>query len=382
MNRKGKLLAALSMALVATQLSGCFGWFGGKDSGPKPAALVDFKPSVQVGRLWQAQAGGKATAAFSPAYAEQSVIAAAADGKITRIDRSTGRLAWQVDTGEKLSAGVGVGDGLVLVGTAKGLVLAYRLDGSLAWKASVSSEVMAPPQAAEGIVVVRTGDGRLFGLDATDGKRRWLYQKALPALTLRSHAGLLITKGAVFAGFPGGKLVALDLKTGNVGWEATVAQPRGVTELERIADITSAPVADDRQVCAVAYQGRVACFDGRTGTQVWARDVSSSHGLALGGSAVYVTEDDGAVVALDKATGSSIWKQEKLHARKVTAPAVSGDFVIVADYQGFVHWLNVNDGAFAGRASSDGTVAVAPIAAEDTVVVQGLSGAVTAFSVR
>ena len=148
------------------------------------------------------------------------IYTAARDGQLQRLDANNGRQIWHMDSGHKLSAGVGAGEGLILVGTEKGEVLAFDNEGRPRWQAQVSSEILSPPQAASGIVVVRSGDGRIVGLDVADGKRKWVYQRSVPALSLRSAAGVVVAQGAIFAGFAGGKLVALNLANGNVGWEA------------------------------------------------------------------------------------------------------------------------------------------------------------------
>jgi outer membrane protein assembly factor BamB len=388
MGRYSKGIGSLLVTGLLVSLAGCSGgnmfegWFGGTDNAPKPAALVEIKPSVTVRQLWQGNAGNSANFVFSPAVYEGSVYAAGRDGQLVRYDGNTGRAAWRVDTGHKLAGGVGAGDNLVLVGTDQGDVLAYDLSGKALWQAKVSSEVLSAPQVADGIVVVRSSDGRIFGLEATDGKRKWFYQRATPALTVRSHVGVLVTRGAVFAGFAGGKLVALSLANGNVGWEATVALPRGATELERIADITSLPVADEDRVCAVAFQGRVACFDLRKGEQLWAREMSSTAGLAMDQRYLYVSDARGAVVALDKTNGSSVWKQDKLFMRRVTAPLLLGNSVVVADYQGVVHLLSQDDGAFVGRTTTDGSaVSAQPVPVDHGFLVQTRNGGLFAFAV-
>jgi outer membrane protein assembly factor BamB len=127
---------------------------------------------------------------------------------------------------------------------------------------------------------------------------------------------VLIKGGAVFAGFAGGKLAAIQLSDGKVAWEVAVSKARGVTELERITDITSLPVADEKQICAVAYRGRVTCFEITSGNQIWTRDTSSSAGLAMDNKYVYVSEDDGSVVAYNKNNGTIIWKK-KIPKREV-----------------------------------------------------------------
>jgi len=248
--------------------------------------------------------------ALVPAFDNDAIYAASSAGNITRFDPSTGDEVWSIDIKQRLSGGVGAGDGLILVGTFKGKILAYDANGNQLWESKVTSEVLSPPQIDNGVVVVRTGEGRIFGLDAVDGKRKWVYQGSIPSLTVRSFAGVLVKGGGIFVGFPGGKLVAIKLADGKVAWEATVSKPKGVTELERIADVTSLPVADDRQICAVAYKGRISCFDAMTGNPIWTREASSSAGLTMDNKYVYVSEDDGAVVAYNKNNGTVIWKKK------------------------------------------------------------------------
>jgi len=269
------------------------------------------------------------------------------------------------------------------VGSFKGEVFAYNDSGDELWKAQVSSEVLSPPQADSGIVVVRTVDGRIFGLDAVDGSRKWIYQGAMPSLTVRSAAGATISPvaGAVFAGFAGGKMAAMSLFNGNVGWEAAVSQPRGVTELERMTDITSLPVIDDQIVCAVAYQGRVACFEITNGVQLWTRESSSNAGLAMDNDYIHVSEEDGVVAAYDKRSGAGMWKQSRLGSKNLSAPLVSGHYIVVGDDQGFVSLLRNYDGVVLARAATDGSpILTMPQSIPDGFAVQTAKGGVYTFS--
>lgn len=364
------------------QVSTGFGLFGASSAAVK-AELPEFKPSAKAALVWRQQMGAAVGSVFTPAIIKNSVFAAGPDGQIARFDADSGSQVWRIDAGLKLSSGVGVGDNLLLVGTGKGEVLAFDHDGKPLWQAKVTSEVLSAPQVADDVVVVRTGDGRLFGLNAKDGKRKWVYQRATPSLVLRSYAGAVLTRGAVLAGFSGGKLVALNLANGNVGWESTVALPRGATELERIADITSLPVADDSVVCAVAFQGRVACFELVSGKQLWAREISSVAGLVVDNRYLYVSDAAGAVHALDKSTGSSIWKQDKLLGRQLTAPLVVDGYVAVADYQGYAHFLSRDDGAYAARIATDGSAVVAPpLPLNGNLLLQTGSGGMFAMSIK
>ena len=307
---------------------------------------------------WQL-AVGKAVPGFAPAVLTDAVYVASTDGGITRIDPATGRTVWRISAGRTLSAGPGADANVVVVGTDKGDVIAFDTNGQPKWTAKVSTEVIAPPRVADGVVAVFAGDGSVHALSAADGTKKWVNQRAAPALTVRNYAGGVTTRGGLFVGTAGGRLLAIDMLTGIVGWDATVANPKGATELERIADVTSLPLVDQQQVCAIAFQGRLACFDSARGTLNWSRDVSSLHGLAADAKYLYLTDDKGAVQALDKTTGASIWKQDLLAERKIGAPQIVGDLLGVVDVEGILHLLSPINGAYVGRLATDGTAATA-----------------------
>lgn len=349
----------------------------------KPAELAPIQQTATLTQRWQAGVGSSGEFVFTPAVVGDSVFAAAKDGTLARFD--AGRQVWRISAGQPVSGGVGTDGKLVVVGTAKGAVLAFHAaDGQPAWQAQVSSEVLAAPAVSGDLVAVRSGDARIFGFDAADGKRRWVYQRSTPALSLRSNVGITLTERALFAGFPGGKLAAIARHNGAAHWEATVALPRGATELERIADVASDPVVAGGSVCAVAYQGRVACFDAATGNQQWAREVSSIAGLDIGGRHLYVTDEKGALQAFDRETGASLWKQDKLFMRGVTRPLAVGLRVAVADFQGVVHLLSGDDGAFVARFSTDGSAVAAPprLIDDGSFLVQTQNGGVFALTTR
>lgn len=381
-----------ALALIAA-LAGCStvgdlwdDWFGTSAKTQVPAPLVEFKPSATLTVAGRAEVGTAGNAIFVPGQWQGAIFAAGRDGKLVRFDAGSGgalRETWRIDTGHKLSAGVGVGPTRVVVATGKGEVLAFDHDGKAAWQGQVSSEVLAAPTVTADTVYVRSGDGRVFAFDAADGKQKWFYQRAIPALTVRSAAGVIVDHNGVFAGFGGGKLVAIEASNGAVAWEATVAQPRGVGELERIADVTSNPVTDGQSICAAAFRGRVACFEINSGNPIWGRDLSSLTGVAMDQRYVYVTEVNGAVHSLDKSSGASLWKQDKLTNRQLSGPLVYRGYVAVGDLQGYVHLLSREDGSFAARIATDGSpIRATPQATPNGILVQTLKGGLFLLSLN
>lgn len=364
-------LRAAALLFMVVSLAGCgsmLDLFSRKVDPAPPAPLVQFTPSAPAALLWQTNIGNSGDFAFTPAVVGNSVYAASHDGQLAKLSADNGRLIWRVATEQKLSSGVGADSGTAVVATPKGEVLAYSEAGSKLWQAQVSSEVLGPAAISDGVVVVRTADSRVFGLDAKDGKRLWVYQRAAPSLILRGFGGVAAGRGAAFVGFPGGKLVSLKLNNGAVGWEASIGLPRGASDLERIADIASTPVLDARYVYAVAYQGRVAAVDLSSGSLAWARDISSDAGLTVDERNVYISDASGRVHALDKSSGASLWLQDKLLNRRLSAPQEFGRWIAVGDFQGYIHWLAKDDGSFAARTATDGS----PLRAKPQVLPDGL----------
>jgi outer membrane protein assembly factor BamB len=375
----------LPVVLSTTGCSTVSSWFGSSKAVAKPAELVEFKPSINLARIWDASVGSGGAYVFSPATDGQAVYAAGRDGRIVKLDLASGREAWRIEAGQILSAGVGVGEGLVVTGTPKGELLAFRAqDGTPAWSVKLTGEILVPPTAAYGLVAARGNDGHVYLLEAGTGKVRWNSGRLLPALTLREHGHLLLTPDALYVGYAGGRLSALALNNGAPLWEANVAMSRGTTELERIADVVGPLAMDDKRICAAAFQGRVACFDPIRGNALWARDVSALRGLDMDERMVYVADEHGALLAYDKTRGTNPWKQDKLRDRRLSSPvAVADRYVAVGDFQGFVHLINTDDGAFVARAATDGSaINGVMIPLKSGLVVQTANGGVHAFRLQ
>ncbi len=357
-------------------------WAGVKGDA-EPAKLVEFIETARFEVRWHNNVGDLGADLLQPAVTKDAIYSASVKGSLMRLDHATGKQVWRIHTGLIISGGVASGDGLVLIGGDKGDVLAYDEAGKLRWKSLVSSEVLNVSPVVDGVVMVRSGDGRIAGLNAADGKRVWMYERSTPALVVRSHAGVTIQRGVAYAGFAGGKLAAISIKDGEVLWEAQVSQPRGNTELERISDITSDPVVDDEQVCAIAFQGRIACFDAAQGSPLWNRDISSDKGMMVLRKYLYLSDVSGSVIALDKTTGSTTWKNGQLLSRGITAPYALENFVVVGDFEGYLHGLNREDGNFAARIKLDGGAIVAtPIEMDGGLLVQTRGGDLYSLSIK
>jgi len=352
-----------------------------------PAELVDFKASMTIDRVWSVGTGGgddHMRFALAPVVEGDVVYAAGDGGDVLAIDAKTGRKIWKVDVDLPLSAGPGVGEGLVLVGSPNGdLVALDAAKGSERWRTTLGGEILARPAAGDSMVVVHTVDGTVHGLKAADGIELWTYEQPVPRLSLRGTAPPVIAGDSAICAFDNGKVASLGLADGDLLWSATVATPRGRTELERLVDIDSAVEVAGDDIFVVGYQGRAAMLARNSGQIWWARDVSSYRGLTLDDSSLYVSTAEGAVLSLSRRDGTEQWRQNGLRLRGLTAPAVDGTAIVVGDFEGYVHWLDRDSGEMAARTRAGGDrITNAPVAANGMVFVQSDGGTVYAFRSR
>jgi outer membrane protein assembly factor BamB len=352
MMRRGLLIVVLAC------VSGCA---SEKSDAVKPAELADFRAGATVRTVWSVSVGDAKSEPLQPAVFDNVVFAAAANGTLLRVAPDSGRVVWRIDVGSRISAGVGSDGSISVVATPRGDVLAFDADGKPLWKAQVSSDVIAPPLVGRGVVVVRSTDQRLTAFDATDGKRKWVFQRQQPPLTLRTASDMRFAGENVAAGFPGGRLIGLSLSNGAARWESTVAEPKGATEVERLADVVGPVVVANNEVCAAAYQGRLMCADAANGNLRWARDMPALAGVAFDANAVYSVDARSHVNAFTRSAGASVWTNDKLHYRDLGAPAVIGRAVAVGDFKGYVHFLSPSDGAFIARTRVDSSRVTAPM---------------------
>ncbi|MNV56644.1 Outer membrane protein assembly factor BamB precursor [compost metagenome] len=241
-------------------------------------------------------------------------------------------------------------------------------------------EVIAAPAIAQGLVFVRSNDGRTTALDAATGEQRWFNAQELPSLTVRGNAPVVTGPGALFIGNDDGTLSALAMQDGRPLWEQTVGTPEGRTELERMADIDGAPVLEGNTLYVSSFKNETMAIEGPTGRPLWSRDHGGGGGVAVTSGNVVVTDGKGTVYGLDKTSGSAMWSQQALARRSVTGAAVQGDYAVVGDYKGYLHWLRLSDGELAARAKSGGdALLAAPVVADGIAVVQNVDGKLTAF---
>ena len=306
------------------------------------------EPKIKIAIQWVAQAGEKhfrQQSQLPVKIAGDNIYLANADGNVGAMDLRSGKVLWQIALKERITAGPGYGDGVVVIGNNDAEVVALEDNsGRELWRQKVSSEILAEPVIFKDKVFVQTIDGKIFALNLSSGKKLWVESREIPALTLRGTAKPLIVKDKLLVGFASGELVAFNTTSGKVEWELAVAVPRGRTDLERIVDIDGLFYVNEDVIYVVSYQGRMAAVDLKEGRINWSREMSSYSGVSVDDKQIYVTDEAGFIWALDKNSGATLWRQDKLAERYPTAPAILQNWVVVADAGGYIYWLSKEDG--------------------------------------
>ena len=385
------LRVALLAAVVA--LSGCStvkGWFtidGKAGKAAQPTELTEFVPSATVSRLWTAKAGsGESQLGLTqaPTIADGRVYAAAVEGGVRAFDLQTGATIWHYKSELPLSGGPGAGEGLVVIGSLDGDVVALdAATGTQKWAAKVPNEVIAAPVAGQNTVLVRSNDGRITAFDATSGERRWFWNHDLPSLSVRGNDAPVLGPGFVFVGNDDGTLVALSLVDGRPLWDQAVGQPDGRTELDRMADVDGTPALDGTTLFASSYKKQTMAVDAPSGRPLWAQDHGGVGRVGIASDRVIVADPAGVVWALDKSGGSSLWQQAGLARRNLSGAAVQGEFAVVGDFEGYLHWLRLDNGDLGARIRvGRDPVRAAPVVVDGVLIVQTAGGDLSAYRLQ
>lgn len=380
------------LALAGLVLTGCsnlnpLNWFGGDEVNP-PAELTDFNERVSLRRDWSVNVGngqGNIYNELVPAVDGDTIYAAGANGVVVAVDIESGDVRWRRRLDSTITGGVGAGSGLVLMGTRDAEVVALdQADGEILWRQAVSSEVLSAPRSNGDIVVAQTVDDKLVALEADTGAQRWIYETTLPPLTLRGTSRPLITPaGTVVAGFSNGTLVSVNAADGVWRWEERVAVPDGIYDIDRVIDVDGDLLLDGNRILASSYQGNLMALDVVSGRILWGMIASSYHGLAQGFGNLYYSSEDSHLVAVRDNSEDTVWANEDLQYRDITAPATIGNYIAVADFEGYVHILSQIDGSIVGRTrvDSDG-VRATPLGRAGRLFIFGNSGRLVALSLQ
>lgn len=373
-------------SLLLLSLSGCNSSLFDKDNLPEPSQLPQYAQQVSPQQIWSSSTGsggGDDYLKMSPALDSDTIYTASMSGVVTAINKLNGRSLWHTTTPLSITAGPGAGDGIVVIGGQHGDVMALdQANGKVRWQTSVPGEILAPPAIANGITVIKTVNGYVQALSTSDGHLVWSYLNAEPNLILRGASAPRISGNNVIVGFENGQLTSLNASNGQLDWQQSVAIPEGAFAIQRMIDIDADPVIYNKHIYAATYQGKISSLNWSSGDVLWSNSLSSYTGMSVDSNTVYVSDAKGDLWAFNNENGHQVWLDKDLEHRKLSGPAVMGQYVVVGDGQGFLHWINKSTGKYAGRAYIDGSgIYASPIVENGVLYALSNKGNLVAYKI-
>ena len=360
----------------------------GSDNAEPPKELQPLEPTVNMTVLWSTSVGvglDKRILNLVPAVTGSTVYVADRKGLVMAVDRTSGDSVWSRDTALELASGPVVAGDKLLFGTSNAELVAISLtDGELLWKTALTSEMVALPRVSHNLAITRTTDGRISAFELSRGTIKWFHDRNLPSLTVRSLGSPSIHGDLVIDGSSSGKVLALSLQDGHAIWESTVIVPRGRSEVERLVELDADPVVQGDVVYVTGFQAGMAALDAASGNILWHQKTGySSHATLVDKKALFITDNASDVWKMDIATGADQWKQDVLHQRRLTVPAKIRDFLVVGDFEGYLHLLRSDNGSLVGRLEleSEDPIIATPIVYEDTLYALTSKGVLAAIKV-
>ncbi|KAB7895686.1 outer membrane protein assembly factor BamB [Rouxiella sp. S1S-2] len=388
--RKTLLVGVVSVAL----LSGC-SWFSGEEDVVKMSPLPKVENQFTPTEVWSTSVGDGVGAYYShlhPAWKDNTIYAADRFGIVKALDADNGKEKWKVNLSEnpgffssnisaQLSGGVTVDGSNLYIGSEKAIVYSLNTaDGTVAWQSKVAGEAISRPVISDGLVLIHTSNGILQALNQKDGSIAWSANLDMPTLSLRGESAPAVAFGAAIVGGDNGRVSAVLMKEGQMIWQQRISEPSGATEIDRLSDVDTTPVIVNGVVYTVAYNGNLVAMDLRSGQIMWKREVGSVNNIIVEGDRIYMVDQNDRVMALNTQGGVTVWTQSELLHRNLTAPVLYNGFIVVGDAEGYLHWLNTNDGRFVAQQKVDTSgLLSAPVVASDKLVVQAKGGEVYSF---
>ncbi|BCA95528.1 outer membrane protein assembly factor BamB [Legionella antarctica] len=337
----------------------------GKDNTPKPKDLKQIQPRVKVSQNWSSPVGkahkAKEYLKLKPVIRGDIIYTADVSGLIQAVNKSDGKISWSTQLKHGIVSGPSVSEGFIAVGTnASTVTLLNQADGKQLWQNKVSGEVLSSPALSHQKVVAKTIDGKVFAFDAVNGKQLWTAEHGSPSLVLKASSSPIIVDNLVLIGFSDGQLDALELQTGRLVWQRSIAYATGASDVERLVDIDSDPIVKDKVAYLASYQGYIGALSLTDGQFIWRKQGSVYKNMVLSSDTLYLTDSNDVIWSLDKRTGHVNWKQTSLKARGLTEPVIIGNDLVVGDKTGYLHFIGSQTGELLARSQLPGAVTISP----------------------
>ena len=366
-------------------INGCT-FFQDKDAEILPAELINFDKTLNIQQIWKTKIGKGSEflhLSLLPSGDKTRIFLASHDGKVAAFQSRNGEKLWNLDLETELTSGPSFGNNRIIIISRNGELICLRDDdGSEVWRVKIKGESIALPLIRNDAVTVLTIDGQLRNFSIFDGSERWTTNQDMPLLTLRGASSPIAIGNNVIAGFDNGRLVSVNIDTGVVEWESMLSPPSGRTDLERLTDIDGVIKSMGQDIYAVGYQSQVASIAAESGQILWAKDLSSTAGVAIDEELIYAVTDTGDLVGMKRLDGSEIWRKDILLRREVTAPTKFKSTIVVGDYEGYLHFFDHKTGELVSRKRvGKGAISGSPVVIGEYLYVQSESSEMAVFSI-
>ena len=323
-----------------------------------PTEIKPYDKKASMELIWENKVGDNEVNNFNLVFSEEFVIAATSDGSVRKMKINSGETVWKKEFSQKIMIGVGGNIENILFIAEDGYLWCLDGKGEAIWKIFVDGEALTTPVINNDKAYVRLANYGILQVDLKQGDVDWRYIHSSPSLTFNGTSSLAFSDGIIYGGFGAGKLVAIHQKSGAFMWEATISQIKGVTDIERLNDVLSQPLINNREIYAASTSGDLTAIDRRNVNIIWTRKISSFKNLAFDGFDIYLTHKSDSLYSLDSKNGKTNWRNADLQYRRVTNPIITGDYVAVGDFDGYIHLLNIESGAIEGRAQITSNVPI------------------------
>ena len=335
-------------------------WENSESFTDEPLPLKNVDNKFEITDLWSGAFKGRSARNFSVCKNDNLIYYASSDGVVSLIDIIKRELSWDYIYSKNITSSIACSGKSAFFVDYDGFLISLSNLGSLDWKSFVG-EVFSNPLVENENIYIRTSDNELISLSIIDGSFLWKYKLPSSPLPIRSWGEISINNNIIYIGSASGKVSAINALNGTLIWESTFSPPQGSSEMERSNDSTSKVVVDEFVIYAVSSKGSIASLSSDNGQILWARPLSSFKGMTSDKDNLYVTHNSGSIYALSKETSKVKWRNSDLLGRDVSRGFIFNNLLIVSDFEGYVHFIDLDDGNIIARTKLSDDLILNPV---------------------
>jgi outer membrane protein assembly factor BamB len=390
-----KTIADVQVLLPAPAVNDAWSQPGGNPAKSMGQLALGEQPK----RAWQASINGgsnRERMAAAPVVAENKLFVTDVTATIHAFAADSGAALWSAGITEgklnkaaRFGGGVSYDDGKLYATDGVGDVVAMSAaDGKILWRAKPGAPLRGSPTVANGAVYVLTQDNQVFSLNQTDGKVQWVQSGTLETQGVFGVAAPAVSQGTVVSGFSSGELSAYRYENGRILWQDALSRTSITTSVSSLSDIDAAPVIDGGRVYAVGQGGRMVALELSTGQRLWEQNFAGISTPWIAGEWLFVVTDDARLVCLSRSNGKARWiaqlprfQNEKKRSNAITwfGPILAGNRLVLTNSRGEIKFVSPADGKVSSTIETKTPFSLPPIVANSTLYTLDEKGKVTAY---